>query len=234
MSVATTQAVRGENVERARSTAVVEEGDSLFVYVDRRKLLRSQHLHAVFLLIPLMYLNFVVFSSLAGGLPSTLINRIILALEPSFIVTLTVAAYLGRIVMISQWRRPVLTISPEGITIHHLERSIGVLRWCEIRDVAAYRRLSPFIGITPVDLDGVCLRAGQSRAMMTRITPWSFGLHRLLGIRTESINIPEDFLPISAADLANRITGYRAAAHADPKAPGVVDDTVWPPPPRTA
>lgn len=105
--------------------------------------------------------------------------------------------------------KPVATISRDGITVHTIGQNIGLLRWNEIADIRAYNFVHRYVGIVPKNMDAVCRRIGGRRAFMLRLNQICLPLYKPFGIFVAPINIPQEYLPISADALMTRIAAFQ-------------------------
>jgi hypothetical protein len=106
---------------------------------------------------------------------------------------------------------PAVTLGPEGISVNLLATRIGQLQWHEIADVRCYWLLYRFVGIVPVDSATVYQRIGMKRSFLMRMNQFLIPMYRLFGTFVAPINIPDEYLPLSADELAAQIQGWRQA-----------------------
>lgn len=153
----------------------------------------------------------------------------VLSLFPWFITALYAFLYLSVLIALRRQQLPIVILSPDGITVRTLGTQVGLIPWEEISEIRAYNLLYRFVGIVPRDSDGLCRRMGTIRALLLRLNSWVIPLYRLFGVFVAPINIPQEYLPITADELAARIGDYRASA--PPPSAQRVQTSVWPPPP---
>jgi hypothetical protein len=157
---------------------------------------------------------------------------------PSFIVTeftflpwcvllFYFAVYVTMLAVLQRQNKPLLTISPEGLMIHTVATQIGLLRWEEIGEVRTYNFIYRFVGIVPRDLSSLYRRLG-SRSILLRLNAWCIPLYRMFGQFIAPINIPQEYLPMSADELAALIREHQPL---DPPLPAAAG--VWPSAPQS-
>jgi hypothetical protein len=134
-------------------------------------------------------------------------------------------------IAVRQKDQPVVSVSPEGLTIYSVLLKIGPVRWNEIAEVRAIKfSRGYYIAVIPEDAKKLCCRLGNPAAWlicggMQRISfPWladlllmpvylmdSFPirLDHLSNALLAPIIIPEKYLPMSADELAAQIRMYR-------------------------
>ena len=105
--------------------------------------------------------------------------------------------------------KPIVSVSSQGITVHTLCSQVGFLRWDEVKDVYAYSMGYRFVGITLNDPKTVYRRIGLKRSWMPRMNALVAPLHKPFRIRLAPINIPQEFLPLSADEMAAQIVAYK-------------------------
>ena len=112
---------------------------------------------------------------------------------------------------LAQQTKPIVSLSSQGITVNALWSRVGFLRWDEIKDVHAYSLGYRFVGITLNDPKTVYRRIGLKRSWILRMNGAVVPLYKLFRIRVAPINIPQEFLPMSADELTAQIQAYRDA-----------------------
>ena len=85
------------------------------------------------------------------------------------------------------------------------------LRWDEIKDVYTYNLGYRLIGITLNDPKTVYRRLGLKRSWMLRANGLVAPLYKPFRVRVAPINIPQEYLPMSADELLVQIQTYRDA-----------------------
>lgn len=143
------------------------------------------------------------------------------AVLPWLIAVFYIVIYFTMVVALRRQNRPIITISPEGLTIHTVLTQFGLLRWDEIAEVRTYNLLYRFVGIVPRDPAALYRRIGR-RGLLLRLNSWCVPLYRLFGLFVAPINIPQEYLPVTADELAEWIRAAR---------PGAPKEGVWPPAP---
>lgn len=132
--------------------------------------------------------------------------------------------------------KPIIVLSPEGITVDTTATHIGLIRWEEIEEVRSYTRIYRYVGIVPKNTDALCRRLGGSRSWLLQVNAFCIPLYKLIGVFVAPINIPQVYLPITVDELTARIHTYQEAYTVPPgfapqAAPIVADGSIWPPPP---
>jgi hypothetical protein len=189
----------------------IPESDEIVIFSDKQKMFRRIDLRFVLIVLPMYVAMFALFAYL---------RRIVPAEAPSFIkseltflpwalIAFYVVIYAIITMSISRQRFPIVTISHEGLNIHTVATQIGLLRWDEIAEVRTYTFIYRYVGIVPRDLNGLSRRVG-SGAILLRLNSWCIPLYRLFGIFIAPINIPQEYLPMTADELADRIRAYRS------------------------
>ena len=169
------------------------EGGGLVVSPDKEKMLRRLNTRAAFILLPVAVAIFLLFAFLRRLMPPPIppaISTEFTAL-PWCVVVFYFVAYVAAMAAIQRQNRPIVTLSPQGLTIHTVATQIGMLRWEEIGEVRTYTFIYRYVGIVPRDPKG---------------------LYHRLGSRS---------LPLSADDLAARIRDHRSPGSPRPAEAGV-------------
>jgi hypothetical protein len=96
---------------------------------------------------------------------------------------------------------PILTLSPEGITIHFPGYDLGLLRWEEIEEIAPYKVGWQCLGIRPKNPMGLVRKLGWKRAYAVWLNYG--GPHK-----QPAIVIPEECLPLPVETIMKRIANY--------------------------
>lgn len=222
---------------RGEEPLISMDGDRLVILPDRRKMLRRVNLRAVFILLPVVVAIFALFaflgSLIAPPRPPALEAEI--TFIPWFIFGLYATIYVAGVAAVRRQRLPIVTLSPVGISVQTMLTPVGLIPWDQVAEIRPYTMLYRYVGIVPRDLDGLCRRLGGRGALLIRANSWVAPLYDVFGLFVAPINIPQEYLPITANELADRIRDFRAAritrdlSPATPSTPGV-----WPPPPAGA
>lgn len=186
--------------------------DTLVIYMDKRKALHRLRLRTIFILFPMLlgqcaYFSYQDKAARAAGEydPFYQIMIWIVAIEVAALIFFATRSH-------KRQTEPIVTLSPEGIETHSLWQHVGLLRWDEIEEIRAYTFLYRYVGITPRDMGAVCRRLGAGKAWMVWLNDWSIRLfYRPLRIYMAPINIPQEYLPITADELMEHICAYQAA-----------------------
>ncbi len=211
------------------------EGDSLIIYPDKRKMIRRLNMRSLCILLPVAAGIFVLFAFLRRLVFPMLSNAThpvppFLVTEFTFlpwgVLVFYFAVYVFTLAMLQRQNRPLITLSPEGLIIHTVATQIGLLRWDEIGEVRTYTFIYRYVGIVPRDPAALYRRLG-SRSLLLRLNSWCVPLYRLFGQFIAPINIPQEYLPMSADELATLIRDHRPMDPPTPAAAGV-----WPPAPQ--
>jgi len=175
--------------------------EPLTIYTDISKALRKMRLRLLFLS-PLMVVLFVMLSVLpTHDVFSSSLRWFILAEIPVLYFIMSRS--------LKKQSKPIVSLSSQGITINTLCTRVGFLRWDEIKDVRAYNLLYRFVGITLHDPGAVYNRIGLKRSYLMRANELVIPLYKLLRIPVAPINIPQEYLPMSADELMLQIEAYR-------------------------
>ncbi|BDI30006.1 hypothetical protein CCAX7_20570 [Capsulimonas corticalis] len=209
---------------------LVTTREEIIVYPDKKKIICRLNARAVFIMLPVALGLFALFGFLRGLLRTPIppfINAEF-AVLPWLVLGFYVFAYVAALANVRRQNQPIVTISAEGLMIYTLATQLGLVRWDEIANVTTYNMIYRYVGIIPRDTAGLCRRLGAV-SWLIRMNSWCVPLYRLIGVPLAPINIPQEYLPISADELAQRIRSYRAGM----TAPSVGHDEtgVWPPPP---
>lgn len=219
----------------AHGDNIQAEGDSLIIYPDKRKMIRRLNMRGLCVLLPvavglfvlfafLRRLVFPAFSNPVHPVPPAIVTEF--TLLPWGILVFYFAVYVTMLAVLQRQNRPLITLSPEGLLIHTVGTQIGLLRWEEIGEVRTYTFLYRYVGIVPRDPVALYRRLG-SRSLLLRLNSWCVPLYRLFGQFIAPINIPQEYLPMSADELATLIRERRPLDPPPPVAAGV-----WPPAPQ--
>lgn len=211
------------------------EGDSLVIYPDKRKMIRQLNMRGLCILLPVAAGMFVLFGFLKRLLLSTMPASV--HSLPPFIVTeftflpwcilvFYFALYVAMLAFLQRQSRPLITLSPEGLTVQGAGAQIGLLRWDEIGEVRTYTFIYRYVGIVPRDTAALYKRLGR-RSLPLRLTAWCIPLYRLFGIFIAPIGFSQECLPMSADELVILIRDRRPL---DPPLPAAAG--VWPPAPQ--
>ena len=105
--------------------------------------------------------------------------------------------------------KPIVSLSSQGITIHTLCTQVGFIPWDEIKEVKTYNLFYRFVGITLKHPGNLYQRIGLKRSFLMWTNGLIAPLYRLIGIPVAPINIPQEYLPMSADELQAKIDSYR-------------------------
>lgn len=173
------------------------------IYTDTRKAVRALRLRCL-CLAPVFLIMFAAF----GMMPSHLnvftnVMRWVLLAEIPILYPLVSRS-------LARQTAPILSFSSLGITVNTLCTQVGFLRWDEIKDVYAYTLFSRFVGITLNDPKTVYERIGLKRSWLLQLSGMVAPFYKPFRIRVAPINIPQEYLPMSADELLAQINAYRA------------------------
>ena len=172
------------------------------IYTDSRKALRRLRLRML-CLTPVMLLLFGMLSVSSAPLDGfTNLLRWALLAELPFL-------YLIMSRKLSKQTKPIVSLSSQGITVNTVCSQVGFLRWDEIKDVYTYNMGYRFVGITLSDPKTVYTRIGLKRNWLLRSNALVAPLYKPFRIRVAPINIPQEYLPMSADELLAQIQAYR-------------------------
>lgn len=213
------------------------ENDSLVIYPDKRKMIRRLNMRGLCVLLPVVIGIFVLFAFLrrlilpaipnpAHPVPPVIVTEFTFA--PWCVLVFYFAMYVTTLAVLQRQNKPLITISPEGLMIHTVATQIGLLRWEEIGEVRTYNLIYRYVGIVPRDPVALYRRLG-SRSLLLRLNSWCVPLYWLFGQFIAPINIPQEYLPMSADELATLIRDHRPLDPLPPAAAGV-----WPPAPQNS
>jgi hypothetical protein len=226
--------------KRDMKHGMIAEGDSLVFYPDIRKAVRRLNLRFLMIVVPFIILLWVIagilnqpilqnrFPHLLHSVPPRTFRP--LNLIPWLMTPLYFTLYFFTLILLRRQRGPLVTLSPEGITIHALMTQVGLIHWEDIREVRTYKLLFyRMIGIVPFQLDALYRRVGFGNQRLLRLNSWIISLYQMFGVFIAPINISSESLTITADELTAHIQKYRAASLVRQAEPGV-----WPPPPTAA
>jgi hypothetical protein len=129
--------------------------------------------------------------------------------------------------------KPLVTLSPQGMSIDTTAQHLGLLTWDEIGEVRTYNLIYRYVGIVPRDTQALCRRLGTRRSWVLWMNAACIPLYKLFGRFVAPINIPQVYLPVTADELAATIHRYQAAYARTPNWEALPpSENVWPPPPR--
>jgi len=172
--------------------------EPLSIYMDKRKALRR--IRPLFLwLSPIWVLIFIMMCLTPPHDFLTVLSSLLFVAELPF-------SYFLYARSLKKQSKPIVSLSSQGITIDTLCTRIGFLRWDEITDVRANKRT---VGITLNDPKTVYNRIGLKRSYLMRMNGLAAPLSNLLRIPVAPINIPQEYLPMSADELMLQIEAYR-------------------------
>ena len=173
------------------------------IYQDTPKALRRLRIRCL-CLAPLFLIMFAVFGRLSNDLDvlTNMLRWVLLAEIP--VLYFLVSRKLTR------QTKPIVSFSSQGITVNTLCTRVGFLRWDEIKDVTTYNLGFRFVGITLNDPATVYRRLGLKDSWLLRLNGLVVPLYKLVRIRVAPINIPQEYLPLSADELLAQINAYRA------------------------
>ncbi|MGO8670892.1 MAG: hypothetical protein ACLQVD_05970 [Capsulimonadaceae bacterium] len=228
--------------------SIVVDGDRVLVYPATRKGLRNVNKRALFIRLPYAILVFVSCgfelaqlcgqrasllrqsaSAFAGGPAPGLIHSLdaeiaCYAVCPWVIALLFVVTHVAMVRYLRKQADPIITLTPEGIVINSQMTKIGLLLWDELADIRTYNLIHRFLGIIPRDITNLCSRMGSKRGALLRANAFVIPVFRFFGIFAAPINIAQEYLPVTADEMLDRINRYVAAL------PRNVPEGVWPPP----
>lgn len=214
---------------------VVVENDRIVISTDYAKAQRRLHLRALFLMLPIaigmfplmdFFANVVLWANRGRNSPGLMVEYTILHMMPWCVAILYSVAYIASVITTRRRKKPIVTLSPAGITVNSVVTQFDLIPWDEIADVRAYTLLYRYVGITlrkGTDF-GSNIRSGSG--LLLRLNASVIPLYRLLGMFVAPINIAQEYLPITADELVATINDYarnRPAQQSDPMA--------WPPAP---
>ncbi len=222
-------------IDTIKIDTIKTEGDSLVIYPDKRKMIRRLNMRGLCILLPVVIGIFVLFAFLrrlilpaipnpAHAVPPFIVTEF--TLLPWCVLVFYFAIYVFTLAVLMRQNRPLITLSPEGLIIHTVGTQIGLLHWDEIGEVRTYTLLYRYVGIVPRDPGALYRRLG-SRSRLLRLNSWCVPLYRLFGQFVAPINIPQEYLPMSADELAALIRERRPLQPPPPVA------GVWPPAPQS-
>jgi hypothetical protein len=107
---------------------------------------------------------------------------------------------------------PVIEMRPEGLVVHSVLTDFQLIQWNEIKEARAYRCIYRFVGIVPNDLGKTLARGSVATQMIGWNNVVWTPIYRLFGCFLAPINIPEQYLPLSATDVAEQINLRRLHA----------------------
>lgn len=223
------------------------------LYADTKKSVSGLNKRMIFIMLPLVLLSFLFVGAAGHGLtmprhgtPGQPISPLRFALGsgmfaffswfPWFLLAECVLLYVIMARAHKKQTKPIIVLSPEGITVDTTATHIGLIRWEEIEEVRSYTLIYRYVGIVPKNTDALCRRLGGSRSWLLQVNAFCIPLYKLIGVFVAPINIPQVYLPITVDELTARIHTYQEAYTVPPgfapqAAPIVADGSIWPPPP---
>lgn len=149
-----------ENI-KTHGDSIKTEGDSLVIYPDKHKMIRRLNMCGLCILLPVASGIFVLFAFLRrllvsvtqhAAFPLPPLTGTVLTLMTYgrwCVVVLYFALYVIMRAFLQRQNRPLLTLSPEGLTLGGSGTQIGLLYWDEIGEVRSYTFIYRFVGIVP-------------------------------------------------------------------------------------
>lgn len=184
--------------------------EAIVLHLDKRKIMQRLHMRMLLLGFPMILALFGGFGLFYWSLPPTkpnLSDTIFFSL-PWLVVLEFIVLYAIVTRATKKQTEPAVVISAQGITIHTLWQPVGLLRWEEIADIRVYNFVYRYVGIVPKDMNALCKRLG-SRGTVLRLNDWCIRwFYKPLRIFIAPINIPQEYLPISADALMARIGAF--------------------------
>lgn len=174
------------------------------IYSDKPKALRRMRLRLLCIALPIALLYFILSGLIHLSGSFIPIMRWVLLAEIPILYFLVARA-------LQKQTKPIVSLSSQGITVHTLCTQVGFLRWDEIKDVYTYNLGYRLIGITLNDPKTVYRRLGLKRSWMLRANGLVAPLYKPFRVRVAPINIPQEYLPMSADELLVQIQTYRDA-----------------------
>jgi len=223
------------------------------LYADTKKSVNGLNKRMLFIMLPVVLLSFLFFGALGHGLtiprhgasggPAAPVH---IALDPAmaafvswvpwFLLAECALLYVVMARAHKKQTKPIVVLSPEGITVDTTATHIGLIRWEEIEEVRSYTLIYRYVGIIPRNTGALCRRLGGSRSWLLQLNAFCIPLYKLLGMFVAPINIPQVYLPITVDELTARIRAYQEAfalpaVPAYRAVPETTDGSIWPPPP---
>lgn len=174
------------------------------IYPDTRKALQRLRIRLLCLALPIILITFAMLS-----LSPVPLDGFTNLLRWSLLAEIPILYFLVSRKLTRQ-TKPILSLSSQGITVNTLCSRVGFLRWEEIKDVHTYSLGYRFVGITLNDPKTVYRRIGLKRSWMLQMNSLVAPLYKPFRIRVAPINIPQEYLPMSADELLAQIQAYRA------------------------
>jgi hypothetical protein len=174
--------------------------EPLILYCTRREAIGW--LHKRFKLVLLFFVPYAAF---------------VLLVEHNWLVVCGLAAWIA-FMYIWQMRAhtksisPVIEMRPEGLVVHSMLTDFQLIQWNEIKEARAYRCIYQSVGIVPYDLKKTLARGSIAAQMIGWNNVVWAPIYRLFGCFLAPINIPEQYLPLSATDVAEQINLRRLRA----------------------
>lgn len=183
---------------------MIEVQEPLVIYTDKEKAIRRLKRRMLF--IAPLFLLFFLGISCTELVRDPLLNimRWVLLLELPVLYFMVTRK-------LKQQAKPIVTLSSLGITVHTLATQAGFIPWQEVAEARAYSLLYRFVGISLKKPRTLYSRVGLARSYLMQMNGLVAPLYRLIGIRVAPINIPQEYLPMTADELAARIEAYRNA-----------------------
>jgi hypothetical protein len=225
--------------------------DDYVLYADQRKMSGNLNKRMLLFCVPLVLFLFAFCGILTHGLsvldphsaspsgPTPLFVRtsspaaVILGWAPWFVTAEVLIVWLIAGRAQRKQIKPLVVLSPQGISIDTTAQHLGLLTWDEIAEVRTYNLCYRYVGVVPRDTQALCRRLGTRRSWLLWLNAACIPLYKPFGIFVAPINIPQVYLPVTADELAATIHRYQAAYVRTPNWEALPpSENVWPPPPR--
>ena len=177
--------------------------EPLLIYTDTRKALHRLRVRILIIGLPI-----ALFIFLLRSLPSIHLDAFA-RFMPWFLLIEIVVLYGLVSRSLKKQSKPIVSLSSQGITIHTLCTQVGFLRWDEIKEVRTFNLLFRFVGISLNHPKTVYQRLGLKRSWLMRMNGFVASVYNLFRIHLAPINIPQEYLPMSADELQAKIDSYR-------------------------
>jgi len=194
----------------------INEDGGFTLYHNKNRMILRLCLRAICIMLP-----YIIFICLFSGYmlrnlssdPATLAAHgfivFILSILPWFMGGIFMVIFLSTLISILNSRKPIVIVSKAGIYVDTVATHIGQLKWDEISSIRAYTLIYKCVGITLFDMKALCRRQGLRKTWLLQANAWCGPFNELFGIRSAPINIPQEYIPISADELVERIDKYR-------------------------
>lgn len=172
--------------------------DPVIIYTDSKKAIRRMGIR-VLCMSPFFLWMYVVLGQAPN--PDAILRLIILLELP--IIYLIMARRL------SQQKKPIVSLSSQGITVNTVGTQVGFIPWDEVKEVYTYRLGYKYVGITLKNPKTLYRRIGLKRSWLLMMNRAVAPLYRPFGVRVAPISIPQEYLPMTADELAAQIQQYK-------------------------